>query len=245
MSIARIILVIVKQQLQLEDRLLTAVDNEIAKFQDICPPREVVLRTLEIKNNINSGLENIQNALKNTRTTTDTANAVIVGSEILITIATALPLPNQVTTVGITNTFATRLVDLKDAIKTGRALVSSLNEIILTLEGIVASVQGKLNILDQLLLRCTQEAGIPFEVTNNVINNSTETSTQGLFNGVVTYKDLRLEVAFDEQDFSTLKRRFGKATDRRGVVRFRTNPTFATDNNIIIEELKFLIDNQV
>lgn len=245
MSIGSIILLIVKQQLQLEDRLLTAVDNEISKFKDACPPREVLLRTIEIKNNINSGLQNIQQAIGNTKTTESTTNAVLTGSQILIDIALLLPLPNQFTTAGTTNTFATRLVDLKEAIRQGRAIVGSLQAIVSTLEGIIASVQSKINILDSLLLRCTEEANIPFEATNTVINNSTLTSTQTLFQGTLTYKNLRLEVAFDEQDFGKLKKRFGRATDNRGVVRFTTEPTFATDNNIIIEELKLLIDNQV
>lgn len=245
MSIGSIILIIVKQQLQLEDRLLTALDNEIAKFKDACPPRDVLLRTIEIKNNINSGLTNIQNALKSTETTETTTNAVITGSELLVNIAITLPVPNQVTTVGLTNTFATKLVDLKNAIRTGKALVGSLGEIINTLEGIIASVQSKITVLDQLLLRCTQEAEIPFEVTNNVLNDSTAATTQELYNRTATYKGLTLEVVFDEEDFATLKKRYGKATDRKGVIVAKTQPTFATDNNIILEELKFLIDNQV
>lgn len=245
MSIGSIILIIVKQQLQLEDRLLTALDNEIAKFKDACPPRDVLLRTIEIKNNINSGLTNIQNALKSTETTETTTNAVITGSELLVNIAIALPVPNQTTTVGLTNTFATKLVDLKNAIRTGKALVGSLSEIINTLEGIIASVQSKITVLDELLLRCTQEAEIPFEVTNNVLNDSTAATTQELYNRTATYKGLTLEVVFDEEDFATLKKRYGKATDRKGVIVAKTQPTFATDNNIILEELKFLIDNQV
>ena len=245
MSIASIILLIVKQQLQLEDRLLTALDGEVAKFKDGCPPREILLRTIEIKNNINSGLTNIQNALKSTQTTGDTVDAGIIGSQLLIELALAIPIPNQTTTLGLTNTFAVRLVDLKDAIKTGKALAGSLGDILSTLEGIVSSVQMKLTTLDEVLLKCTEEAQIPFEVTNNLINDSTLETTQNLYEGIVNYKDFRLEVVFDEQDFATLKKRYGRATDRKGGVKYRTTPTFATDSNIIIEELKFLIDNQV
>jgi hypothetical protein len=245
MSIGSIILVIVKQQLQLEDRLLTAIDGELTKFKDGCPPREVLLRTIEIKNNINSGISNIQNALKNTQTTETTLNAGIIGSELLIELALALPIPNQTTTLGITNTFAVRLVDLKDAIKAGKGVTSSIGGVISTLEGIVRSIQAKLNTLDQVLLKCSEEANIAFEVTNTIINDSTTATTQELYTNTASYKGLTLEVVFDEQDFATLKKRFGKATDNKGVVKAKTQPTFATDNNIIIEELKFLIDNQV
>jgi len=245
MSIGSIILVIVKQQLQLEDRLLTAIDTEINKFKDSCPPREVLLKTIEIKNNINSGLSNIEKAINNTKTSSNTVNNILTGSELLISIATLLPAPNQFTTLGVTNTFATRLIDLKEAIKVGKGLSNSLNDLSQTLRGIVVSVQAKLNLLDQVIFRCTEETDISFQATNNTINDLTENTTEQLFNSSVFYKGLSLEIVFDEQNFTTLKKRFGRATDPRGVVKFKTNVTFSTDSNIIVEELKLLIDNQV
>ena len=239
MSIASIILLIVKQQLQLEDRLLTALDAETAKFQSGCPPRDVLLRTIEIKNNINSGLNNIQNAIKNISLTGITNEASARAIEVLIELTTSLPVPNQTTTLGTTNTFA-----VKEELKERKGFTVGLGQIITSLEGVVSSVQSKLAFLDEALLKCTQEQGIPFEVTNNIINDSTTVSTQELYTNTASYKGLTLEVVFDEEDFRTLKKRFGKATDRKGVIKAKTLPTFATDNNIILEELKFLIDNQ-
>jgi hypothetical protein len=244
MSIASIILLIVKQQLQLEDRLLTALDAETAKFQSGCPPRDVLLRTIEIKNNINSGLNNIQNAIKNISLTGITNEASARAIEVLIELTTSLPVPNQTTTLGTTNTFAVKLIDLKEELKERKGFTVGLGQIITSLEGVVSSVQSKLAFLDEALLKCTQEQGIPFEVTNNIINDSTTVSTQELYTNTASYKGLTLEVVFDEEDFGTLKKRFGKATDRKGVIKAKTLPTFATDNNIILEELKFLIDNQ-
>jgi len=245
MSIGSIILIIVRQQLQLEDRLLTAIDTEINKFKDSCPPREVLLKTIEIKNNINSVLSNIEKAINNTKTSSNTVNNILTGSELLISIATLLPVPNQFTTLGVTNTFATRLIDLKEAIKVGKGLSKSLNDLSQTLRGIVVSVQAKIDLLDQVIFRCTEETDISFQATNNTINDLTENTTEQLFNSSVFYKGLSLEIVFDEQNLTTLKKRFGRATDPRGVVKFKTNVTFSTDSNIIIEELKLLIDNQV
>ena len=245
MSIGSIILIIVRQQLQLEDRLLTAIDTEINKFKDSCPPKEVLLKTIEIKNNINSGLSNIERAINNTQTSSNTVNNILIGSEILISIAKTLPVPNQTTTLGVTNTSALRLIELKDAIKVGKGLSNSLNDLSKTLRGIVTSVQAKIDVLDQVILRCVQDTDITFEAANNSINDLTENTTEQLFNRSVFYKGLSLEIVFDEENFATLKKRFGRATDPRGVVKFKTNLTFSTDSNIIIEELKLLIDNQV
>lgn len=245
MSIGSIILIIVRQQLQLEDRLLTAIDTEINKFKDSCPPKEVLLKTIEIKNNINSGLSNIERAINNTQTSSNTVKNILIGSEILISIAKTLPVPNQTTTLGVTNTSALRLIELKDAIKVGKGLSNSLNDLSKTLRGIVTSVQAKIDVLDQAILRCVQDTDITFEAANNSINDLTENTTEQLFNRSVFYKGLSLEIVFDEENFATLKKRFGRATDPRGVVKFKTNLTFSTDSNIIIEELKLLIDNRV
>ena len=245
MSIGTVILTIVKQQVQLEERLTTALDTEIAKYKDTCPPREVILRTIEIKNNINTGLQNILGAIKSTETTETATNAILTGSQILINLALALPIPNQATTVGITNTFASRLIDLKNAIRTGRALASSLSAIIDTLQGIAISIQSKLGILDQLILKCAGDQGISFTAINTTVNNLTEQSTQAVYDSTVTYKGYTLTVQISQENFGSLKKRFGQATTSTGVIQFRTQETFATDTTIILEELKFLIDNQV
>ena len=151
MSLGNIILAIVKQQLKLEDRLMTALDNELAKFQDTCPSKDSLLKTIEIKNNINTGIQNIQSAISSTQSIESTTTKVLIGSEILINLALLLPLPNQFTTVGITNTFTTKLIALKDAVRTGKALAGSLTIVVDTLQGIVVTIQAKLNQLDQAI----------------------------------------------------------------------------------------------
>lgn len=244
MSLGNIILAIVKQQLKLEDRLITALDNELAKFQGTCPSKESLLKTIEIKNNINTGIQNIQSAISSTQSIESTTTKVLTGSEILINIALLLPLPNQFTTVGITNTFTTKLIALKDAVRTGKALASSLTIVVDTLQGIVFNIQAKLNQLDQAIQRCAQLQGVEFEVTNDFINNSTEASTEAVYNSIATYKGFLLEVKLTQEPYGSLRKRYGQATDNRGVVAFKTQETFATDTTIILEELKFLIDNR-
>jgi hypothetical protein len=245
MSIGSIILIILRRQLQLEDRLLIAIDTEINKFKDSCPPKEVLLKTIEIKNNINSGLSNLQNAIKSISLTGITNEASVRAIELLIELTESLPVPNQTTTLGTTNTFAVKLIDLKEDLKEKKGLNVGLGQILTALGGVISSVQAKIDILDQGILQCTEETDIAFQATNNTINDLTENTTEQLFNSSVFYKGLSLEIVFDEQNFTTLKKRFGRATDPRGVVKFKTNVTFSTDSNIIIEELKLLIDNQV
>ena len=243
MSLGNVILAIVKQQLRLEDRLMTALDNELAKFQGTCPPKDSLLQIIQIKN-INTGIQNIQSAISSTQSIESTTTKVLTGSEILINIALLLPLPNQLTTVGITNTFTTKLIALKDAIRTGKALASSITIVVDTLQGIVFNIQAKLNQLDQAIQRCAQLQGVEFEVTNDFINNSTEASTEAVYNSTATYKGFLLEVKLTQEPYGSLRKRYGQATDNRGVVAFKTQETFATDTTIILEELKFLIDNR-
>lgn len=244
MSLGNVILAVVKQQLKLEDRLLTALDNELAKFQGTCPSKESLLKTIEIKNNINTGVQNILSAINSTQSIESTTTKVLTGSELLVNLALLLPLPNQVTTVGITNTFTVKLIALKDAIRTGKALASSLTIVIDTLQGIVFNIQSRLNQLDQAIQRCASLQGLDFETTNDFINNSTEASTQAVYDSTATYKGFLLEVKLTQEPYGNLRKRYGQATDSRGVVGFKTQETFATDTTIILEELKFLIDNR-
>jgi len=63
--------------------------------------------------------------------------------------------------------------------------------------------------------------------------------------GIVPYRDYFLEVTEDPLDFGLAPRRFAIAKDKEGVVVLRGPSSFSSSTDILIQELKFRIDNQL
>jgi hypothetical protein len=99
-----------------------------------------------------------------------------------------------------------------------------------------------LNQLDALLAQCAVDQNMDLEQLNNEINalaNSTVVATQG--DG--TYKGFKLEVKINEKNTSKFIQRFAQAVNKQGVAVLKTEPSFASDPSVLIDQLKFIIDS--
>jgi hypothetical protein len=100
-----------------------------------------------------------------------------------------------------------------------------------------------LNQLDTLLAQCAVDQDMDLEQLNNEINslsNATVTATQSENN---TYKGFRLEVKINEKNTSKFIQRFAQASNKQGVPVLKTEPSFASDPAVLIDQLKFIIDS--
>ena len=57
------------------------------------------------------------------------------------------------------------------------------------------------------------------------------------------YKGFKLNIRSESQPVGSLYRRFAVALNRQGVTALKTTPSFASSEQILIDELKYLIDS--
>jgi len=99
---------------------------------------------------------------------------------------------------------------------------------------------------------CAQDNNIPLEqVSQDIINATQEAGLNG--NGIVSgtgeiapgvpnnYKGFTLEIS-EEQTDDKYKRRFAQAKNIQGIVVLKGAPSFSSNAQILIDEIKFLID---
>ncbi len=101
-----------------------------------------------------------------------------------------------------------------------------------------------------MIQQCANEQDVPFEAINDELNIFVNQST-GISNSTViqatqegnTYKNFKLEIKLDEASTNKYPRRFAQALNRQGVPVLKTDSSFASDPQVLLDQLRFIIDS--
>ena len=218
---------------------------------DLCPSPVILARALQIRNNLGSSIEAtaayiniVDNSLQ---IVSDLLNGTITGLTALNLLKLAssaatkiLPTaPGAVTAlladlddIRTLITFKTdgtpRLPELKRAVDNGAAYISKASTAINT-------ILQLLSFIDQVLIKCGQNPDPAGENTDKLINKAKQAVDNTLYKGF-TFRVV-------EKVFSpTVNQKIGQALNSQGIVLLETEPSFTLDPQVLIEELKLIID---
>ncbi len=140
------------------------------------------------------------------------------------------------------------LVTLKDAednigpkINKIVGLVSGATFVLLMLAALLKQVIELLKILDQLIQECSQSQNIPLEQLSPDLV-AVSSFSDDVYNGDYSYKGFTFEIKEDTKDNNKYAKRYAVAKDSFGVVVLKGESSFSSSTEILIEELKFIID---
>lgn len=187
--------------------------------------------------------------------------------KIILNFLLILPIPNMTTTAGVTTTQAAKYQRLLKKSEIIIKILNSINKIVSIiaslLEGVTAAVDLLISNLRQIvdnLMSCdrnSDEARDPLmisiqndilalEQSNNEIKDFTKNYRNNQSTKNKTYFGYTIEI-LDEKiadpavQATVRPRRFGIAIDGSGITVVQTTATFASDDNIIISEVKLLL----
>lgn len=187
--------------------------------------------------------------------------------KIILNFLLILPIPNMTTTAGVTTTQAAKYQRLLKKSEIIIKILNSINKIVSIiaslLEGVTAAVDLLISNLRQIvdnLMSCdrnTDQARDPLmisiqndilalEQSNNEIKDFTKNYRNNQSTKNKTYFGYTIEI-LDEKiadpavQATVRPRRFGIAIDGSGITVVQTTATFASDDNIIISEVKLLL----
>ena len=212
-----------------------------AKIQELIKKRNSLVKQL---NNLYSSITILTKTLGITNTI---INALTIGIQLIYLIpypATGVPpagLPPL--TSGVIEITGTAKDKLIQALNKAGIMVSILTITSATIGVLLGTIIQILNQLDTLLAQCAVDQNMDLEQLNNEINalsNATVTATQSENN---TYKGFTLEVKINEKNTSNFIQRFAQASNKQGVPVLKTEPSFASDPTVLIDQLKFIIDS--
>jgi hypothetical protein len=238
--------------------VISKIPLDKIKDQIQCPSQAKIL---ELTNKRNKLVRQVNNAYKTintlTKTLSITSNTITAVQAGIATIE-ALPYPATGVppiglpplTSGIIEVTGSGKDKLKEALKKANVIISIVTLSLAAFGAILGIILRLLNNLDALIQQCAQEQDVPFEDINNELNTFVNQST-GISNSEViqstqednTYKGFTLEIKLDETNSNKYPRRFAQALTKTGIPVLKTDSSFASDPQVLLDQLKFIIDS--
>lgn len=248
----------VRGRIQDEVRRLTS------QFANQCPNPATLTRIVKIKNTLSGNINGFERRIKPFRSMVNGLETPLRSAKTLVSVLKAIPIP---TTIGIppplggvvfsvpikiTNKYSELLrlacelvVSIEDDIKACNTLLSET-------ETDLVDLKGELDILSPSIEACLSNEALSPEQLRQIREAAEGENTEGVAgtNTDVAYraangKDYKLSVLTDPNSPSIAPRRYAVAKDQIGVIVLRGPSSFASSTEVLIQELKFRIDNQL
>jgi hypothetical protein len=245
-------------------RIEEQIDALAARFTQECPSPNELTRIINIQNRLNTSLNQFEARIRPFQRMVNSLQGPLKAAKTLVSVLKAIPIP---TTIGvpppyggvlfsvpikITNKYSELLrlacelvVSIEDDIKACNALLSD------TIDDLV-DVKSQIDLIKPAIEACSQSEGLSSEQLKQIREAAEGENRAGTAdtNTDVNYRaangrDYKLSVLVDPNSPSIAPRRYAVAKDQIGVIILRGPSSFASSTEVLIQELKFRIDNQL
>lgn len=234
----------------------------LTKFVNECPNAKEIQKIIKAKNNLIKGVTGLQKKAQAYRSTAKKLLQIASTIKTAITVIKQIPIPTAVIPsiggvgipISVLNRYSDKLVQLNKLVdkytNEGNAILSTVDSIIPAIE----NVKNRLNSIDIAIHQCSQGAASQANL-NSILaeaqpkeNTGSEGTPVNLITGEVDprflYGGYKLEIIQDPNSPKIAPRRYAIAKDRRGIIVLRGESSFSSSTDVLLDELKFRIDNQ-
>jgi hypothetical protein len=221
-----------------QEFLDSAKDPESLK--QFCPTPEQLLILIATKDNIESSVIALQRRVTSLQTILQRVQIVITIIPPIIAGIKALPVPNQFTTAGFVLTLGDRLEKVKELSQKYRGEVAAGTFVLSTINSTFATILGLLQSLDRIIEICAPNLVSENEEIRALSQSLNQSITQ--FNN--SYKEYKIEIRVVDRQ-AVAPQRYAVAIDRLGVAVLEGRPSFSSSTQVLVDEIKFRIDQLI
>lgn len=246
--------------------LIVKVREQIAKIVDkyagsLCPSVNETKKVIRTKNNLSKVISKFDQRVTQVARIVTTINASIRVFDLIIKLQLNNPKPVFIVpgvpyvspvTEGSLNKRARNIQYLQKKSDQLKEELKAAEDILRTVRDFSTSLQNSLNLIDFYLQRCLlEQASDPeaqrlLEGLSNIEDLLKEVQPPNSQQALTEdYGDYKITVVQDETSIGIAPKRYAIAQDRQGVVVLRGQSSFSSDSQILIDELKFRIDNKL
>ena len=261
-------LFIAKYLAKLEAYVIAKVYEEVNKIIEkllgqVCPPVEELKRILAVRDNLLNMINGLEKKIEPVKKFADILDPPIKAAKATVLVLEQMPLPTTIgtppgpaggvifsITTGAQNRFAQLLnlaCQIVELLEDDAKAIKDLTDI--SFDGL-DPVKQKLQSIDIQLFECvdklppTQKAEILSLIENLPSNAGIGAgSTDG--QGKYFYKNYTITIQEDKNSPGFAKKRFAQVENENGVVVMRGPSSFSSSTRVLIDEIKFRINNQL
>lgn len=230
-------------QAKLRSEIQKKVLEILKQFANECPSAEEVQRIIKAKNNLIKIIDSFQKRVDSVKTIPKTITPIISTAKVALEIIVNIPIPTAIippltggigVPMSILNRYSKTINTIMQTIDVLESDVNAVNSIITSVSGPIKTLRDRLNSLDAKIAQCSQ----------GTVTAPLNTDSQNLPAADYSYKGYILAIVEDPNSPKIAVRHFATASDREGIVRFRGDSSFSSDTQVLLDEIKFKIDNQ-
>lgn len=223
----------------------------------VCPDPEEIRAAIKLRNKLVRDLNRTYKIVRTVSKVLKVTNALLIGLKIGLTLLQTLSaIPSPFGLKAFYSGLMEKGFKISDkALERAGIAVTALSILATTIGVVLGAIIDLLNKLDFMLQSCSEEQNedgtfkVPFIEINNELNTYINSSTgdveniiDPLTNKPLPYKGFSFEIKTDtSQDFQYPKR-YAIARNIQGIQMLRSESSFASSPEVLIQELKFVID---
>ena len=236
---------------QVQDRVLEIV----SRFANQCPPDKELRKIIRTRDNLLKSINGLEKRLNTFKSLANKLGPAITAAKIAIKTITSLPTPTAIIPPGSPGGIGvpfSALTKLSDKLIFLDKLLDSLEGdkegilgIISSVSATITSLKDRLRILDSAIEACSKQSPDLSGIVAQAQPKS-NTGTEGTpLDSKYFYKGYELAILQDPNSPAIAPRRYAVAKDNKGTVVLKGQSSFSSDTQVLLDEIKFRIDNQL
>lgn len=223
------------------------------KFSTGCPNSTDLQRIIKVRSTLINHLTSFEKRIAVFQNIATKLTAIVAVVNAIVKIITSIPIPTAIippmtggigVPISVLNKFSAALVKLNKILDRLLGDAAAILAVVTTISLVIKNLKDRLNSIDLAIQQCS--LGQPADL-NQILATAQppeNTGSEGTPNPDYLYKNYVLAIVTDPNSPKIAPRRYAIAKDKAGIVRLRGESSFSSDTQVLLDELKFKIDNQ-
>ena len=254
--------IIARQVGSIQGKLVSQVQGQVlsvlSKFTSQCPNAREIEKIIKIKNNLLKNINALERRIIKLRSIANKLDASIRVARVAISVIKSIPIPTVLTFIpgqagglvkGVPYSTLTKLSDrliqlnkLLDALEADKAgILGVVNTVSVTL----GALKSRLEAIDTAIQGCSTDSAQLNQIVASAQPPQNTGSEGTPLDPDYYYRGYELAIVDDPNSPSIAPRRYAIAKDKAGVIVLYGPSSFSSDTKVLLDEIKFRIDNQL
>ena len=205
---------------------------------DTCPSPEKIKEIIRKRDQLVRQLNRFYKMITRASKILGIANTIIIAIKVGIIASKFIPLRF------VPGAFVTGITKVEKRLEIAGIAVSILSVAAAIIGMVLAQIIELLNALDLSIQNCSIEQNIPMEELNDELNKLSSQVTKETELNDNSYKGFTFEIKEDPTNVNSYTKRFAQALNAQKVPVLKSESSFASNPQVLIDQLKFVIDTQ-